>query len=191
MPQEPHVILASSSPRRRELLKLAGIPFTVRTGQVDEDYPPSLPPEEVPGFLAKKKALAAAVPGDASELILAADTIVVVAGQILGKPGDPERAKACLRLLSGRCHQVITGVCLLRGTRVETFSERTDVFFKPLSGEDIAYYVDTYHPMDKAGAYAIQEWIGLRGVEKISGDYFNVVGLPVGRLVEHLRKFSV
>lgn len=182
----PSIILASTSPRRKELLSLAGIDFEIRVAQVREDYSPRIAPAQVPEYLAKKKATAAQSLCEETDIILAADTIVLAGGIILGKPKSLEEAKRYLRILSGRSHEVITGVCLLQGNRVDSFSEHTRVFFRELLPEEIDYYVDIFRPLDKAGAYAIQEWIGIRGVERIEGDYFNVVGLPVSHLTEHL-----
>lgn len=184
------LILASSSPRRSELLTLAGISFTVRTAEVEESYPPGMDPSQVPSYLARKKAAAASRLCGASDIILAADTVVVAGERILGKPGNTEEARGFLELLSGRSHEVITGVILLQGAREVCFSETTRVFFRELSPGEIGYYVDAFRPLDKAGAYAIQEWIGVRAVERIEGDYYNVVGLPVSRVIAHLETFA-
>lgn len=186
----PDVILASTSPRRKELLTLGGVGFTVRTGHVSEDYEPGTPPVEVPEMLARRKALAVRALSGAADFILGADTIVLLEGRILGKPPDAGQAVEYLRLLSGKAHHVITGVCLIQGERIESFSVDTRVFFRELSWQDIDYYVTHYSPLDKAGAYAIQEWIGVRGVERIEGDYFNVVGLPVSEVIAHLKAFA-
>lgn len=191
MGARPAIILASTSPRRKELLSLAGLDFIVRTGQVSEDFAAGTPPTEVPELLARRKALAARRLSGSGDVILGADTIVLVDGTILGKPADSAEAAGYLRLLSGRAHQVITGVCIAQGERVECFSVTTRVYFRALSPRDIDYYIETFHPMDKAGAYAIQEWIGVRGVERIEGDYFNVVGLPVSELVARLSAFGI
>jgi len=190
MQKLPFTILASTSPRRKELLSLAGIDFEIRVAQVREDYSPRIAPAQVPEYLAQKKAAAAQSLCEETDIILAADTIVLAGGIILGKPKSLEEAKRYLGILSGRSHEVITGVCLLQGNRLDSFSEHTRVFFRELLPGEIDYYVDIFRPLDKAGAYAIQEWIGIRGVERIEGDYFNVVGLPVSRLTEHLSTFK-
>jgi septum formation protein len=190
MEELPDVILASTSPRRKELLTLGGVGFTVRTGHVSEEYEPGTPPAEVPEMLARRKALAARALSGAADIILGADTIVLVEDTILGKPADTGQAVEYLRLLSGKVHHVITGVCLVQGERIDSFSVDTRVFFRELSSQDIDYYVTHYSPLDKAGAYAIQEWIGVRGVERIEGDYFNVVGLPVSEVIARLRTFT-
>ncbi len=178
----PKLILASGSPRRKDLLKLAHIDFEVITSDVDETNPPGMPGEEVPVHLAKEKAYAVAAKHPERD-ILAADTVVLLDGDILGKPENDEDAKQMLGRLSGRMHRVVTGVCLLKGGREQSFSVTTEVYFRPLSKEQISFYVDNYHPMDKAGSYAIQEYIGIIGIEKIVGDYYNVMGLPVGDVV--------
>lgn len=183
----PRIVLASGSPRRRQLLQDAGVPFILRVPGLEEVYPREMPLEEVPAHLAAAKAEAARHPEEAAELILAADTVVLLGGELLGKPRDAEEAKAMLRRLSGRMHRVITGVCLLGAGGRTVFSEETRVYFRALGQDQIDFYVDRYAPLDKAGAYAIQEWIGLAGVERIEGDYFNVMGLPVGRVLEALR----
>lgn len=187
--EEKNIILASSSPRRKELLEKAGIAFKIRVSHADEDIPENIRAEEAPLYLAVKKADIVQKQSANSELILAADTIVLLGNKILGKPENDQYAKGILKLLSGKMHRVITGVCLLQGEKRETFSETTNVYFYPLTESQINYYVENYHPMDKAGAYAIQEWIGLTGIEKIEGDYFNVVGLPIGRVIKEIEKF--
>lgn len=188
--KDKKIILASSSPRRKELLEAAGVDFSVRTCFVEEDFPNGMPPEEVPVFLAEKKASAARKICTSGELILAADTIVLFQNKVIGKPHDEVHAAEILRSLSGNEHQVISGVCLTRGNRTKRFSEITKVFFRELSDAQIDFYIKNYQPFDKAGAYAIQEWIGLVGVERIEGDYFNVVGLPVGRVIGAIEEFE-
>ncbi len=178
----PKLILASGSPRRKDLLKLAHIDFEVITSDVDETNPPGMPGEQVPVHLAKEKARAVAAKNPHGD-ILAADTVVLLEGDILGKPESDEGAKAMLARLSGKMHRVVTGVCILKNGREQSFSVTTEVYFRPLSQEQISFYVDNYHPMDKAGSYAIQEYIGIIGIEKIVGDYYNVMGLPVGDVV--------
>lgn len=172
------IILASKSPRRRQLLQELGLEFEVVTKDVDESYPSHLQREAVAEYIAQKKAqpFAALQPG---ELVITSDTIVCVDDQVLGKPQNRDEAIDMLQLLSGRSHTVISGVCLKTATKEKVFSESTKVFFKELSLAEIEYYVDHYQPFDKAGSYGIQEWIGYIGVEKIEGDYFNVVGLPL------------
>lgn len=182
------IVLASGSPRRKMLLEAVQIPFMVHPANIDEDhYPKSLSINEIPVYLAREKAGAVAIREPENTLLLAADTIVVHRGDIIGKPGDQHEAVAMLKRLSGDRHQVISGVCLKENDREVTFSSTTAVYFKPLQEADIKYYVKTFRPLDKAGSYAIQEWIGMIGIEKIEGDYFNVVGLPIHQVVAHLR----
>lgn len=185
------IFLASNSPRRKELLSGLGIPFEVRVnGDIDESYPSDLPPEAVPLHISRKKAAAYLQTMSADELIITADTVVVASGEILGKPVDASDAHRMLRLLSGTTHQVITGVCLTTTDHQVAFSVTTDVTFKDLSDEEIHYYIDHYRPYDKAGAYGIQEWIGFIGVTGLHGSYFNVMGLPIQRIYEELRKMG-
>ena len=200
-----HLILASNSPRRRELLGGLGIEFEVRVMPgIDESYP-SMPASDVAGFIAEKKAQAYLPNLRDDELLITADTVVIVDGEILGKPVDAADAQRMLRLLSGRTHQVITSVCIATnrdarysrdsresresGDSKVSFSVSTDVTFKPLSEEEIDYYITHYRPFDKAGAYGIQEWIGYIGVTGLRGSYFNVMGLPVQRIYQELTKF--
>lgn len=180
-----NIILASHSPRRQELLKGLGLSFEVRVAQdVDETYPADLTALEVPKYIAKEKAAAYMVAPD--ELIITADTVVVVDNEILGKPHDAADARRMLRMISGRTHQVVTGVCLTTQSLQRAFSVVTEVTFKPLSDSEISFYIDHYHPFDKAGAYGIQEWIGFIGVTGLNGSYYNVMGLPVQRIFEEL-----
>jgi septum formation protein len=182
------IILASNSPRRRELLKGLDIDFDVKVlPDINESYPEGLPVEETAQYIAKEKAAAYVSLMKADELVITADTIVVVGNEILGKPHDVEDARRMLRLVSGRTHQVITGVCLTTTSRVKAFSVKTDVTFKKLSESEIDYYIEHYKPFDKAGAYGIQEWIGYIGVTNLSGSYFNVMGLPVQRIYTELQ----
>ena len=181
------VILASSSPRRRELLGLFGIPFVVRAADIDETMDPGKSPYDEVARVSRAKALA--VPRGEDDLVIAADTIVVCAGRVLGKPHSREEAAAMLTLLSGRDHQVMTGCTLLRGDRAETFTEVTDLHFRPLSQREIEKYIASGEPMDKAGAYGIQGGAALF-CKEIRGDFFSIMGLPVSLLARHLRTFA-
>ena len=182
------LILASNSPRRKELLKGLGWSFEVRVLEgVDESYPSDLPPVEVASYIACEKASAYQVGQD--ELLITADTIVVLGNEIMGKPLDAADACSMLRKLSGQTHQVITGVCLKSKDKQRAFSVTTDVTFKNLTEEEINFYVERYAPFDKAGAYGIQEWIGYIGVTGLNGSYFNVMGLPVQRIYEELSQY--
>lgn len=178
------IILASGSPRRRELLELADVPFIVQTADVDETIPEGISPEEAVQLLAVKKARA--VPAE-NQLVLAADTVVALDGKIFGKPHDREEAKAMLRTLSGNTHQVHTGVCIRKGDREEVFCETAQVTFYALTEEEISRYVDSGEPMDKAGAYGIQGK-GAVLVRRIEGDYYTIVGLPIARVIRALEK---
>lgn len=181
------VILASNSPRRKELLRNLGVEYEVRTlPDVDESYPDSLRGGDIPLYIACEKAQAYSPVLQPGELMITADTVVCIDGEVLGKPGDAEGAKEMLRRLSGRSHQVYTGVALTTTDSQRSFVSETEVRFAPLTEEEIAYYVDTFAPLDKAGAYGVQEWIGFIGVEYIRGSYFNVMGLPVQRLYREL-----
>ena len=183
------LILASNSPRRKELLAGLGVPFEVRVLQdIDEHYPESLPVNEVARYIAKEKADAYRRIVAPDELIITADTVVIVGDEILGKPVDEADAVRMLKLLSGRTHQVTTGVCLLTAEKERCFDVTTDVTFKTLTDEEIHYYVNRYRPFDKAGAYGIQEWIGYIGVTGLNGSYYNVMGLPVQRIYQELTK---
>jgi len=186
-----HIILASNSPRRKELLGGLDIPFDVRVlDGIDESYPEDLPTKEIAGYISKKKAAAYQQTIAADELIITADTIVILGQKVMGKPKDAEEAKRMLHELSGQTHQVITGVCLTTKEKQVSFSVETDVTFKKLTDEEVNYYVDHYRPFDKAGAYGIQEWIGHVGVTGMNGSYFNVMGLPVQRIYEALKAFK-
>lgn len=185
------IILASKSPRRKELLRLLGFEFTVSVKAVDESFPPDMDPVSAARFIATKKANAFIGKVNDDELVITADTIVTVDRQSLGKPSDSAEAAKMLRLLSGRKHQVITAVALLESGRdAFVFHEITDVYFKELTPGEIAYYIDHYKPYDKAGAYGIQEWIGAVAIEKISGSYTNVVGLPTTALCTALQELA-
>jgi hypothetical protein len=183
------IVLSSNSPRRKELLGELGIDFEVRVIEgIDETYPKELSVEEVPQYIAREKARVYIVGKD--EVLLTADTVVVLGNEIMGKPHDEADAMRMLRQLSGKTHQVITGVCLKTSDKQVTFADVTDVSFADLTDEEIKYYVDNFRPLDKAGAYGIQEWIGLAGVTGIKGSYFNVVGLPVHRVYAELKKLE-
>lgn len=184
------VILASNSPRRKELLAGIDVDFKVRVIQdIDESYPADLPTKNIAEYISRKKAAVYQQQMADDELIITADTIVVLGDEVMGKPHDEADASRMLHELSGQAHQVITGVTLTTTTRQQSFSVETDVTFKALSDEEIDYYVQHYKPFDKAGAYGIQEWIGHIGVTGLQGSYFNVMGLPVQRIYEALRKF--
>ena len=183
-----NIILASQSPRRKQLLEQAGYQFSVIVADVDETNPPGMPGAEVPEFLARKKA--AAIQHLAPyALIIAADTVVLLGNDILGKPTDTAHAQQMLEQLSGKMHQVVTGVCMQQGEKIVSFSVLTEVYFRTLTTEQITHYITHYHPLDKAGAYAIQEWIGMIGIEKIAGDYYNVMGLPISEVASNMKLF--
>lgn len=185
------IILASNSPRRKELLAGLNLQFEVRVLQdIDESYPHDLPTLKIAEFISKKKADAYVETMADDELVITADTVVILGDEVMGKPHDEADAKRMLGELSGRTHQVATGVTLSTKERQMSFSVVTDVTFKQLSADEIDYYIRTYHPMDKAGAYGIQEWIGYIGVTALKGSYFNVMGLPVQRIYEALKTFS-
>lgn len=181
------VILASNSPRRKELLTGLGVDYEVRTlPDVDESYPETLKGADIPLYIAKEKADAYLNMMQPGELMITADTIVWLDGKVLGKPADREDALRMLREMSGRTHEVFTGVCVTTTEWQRSFTAQTEVRFASLSEEEINYYVDQFKPMDKAGAYGVQEWIGFIGVENISGSYYNIMGLPVQRLYKEL-----
>ncbi len=182
------LILASTSPRRQFLMKEAGFQFTIQKPSDDETFPDDMDVSAVPTFLAEKKARSLAT-HLTNEIIIASDTVVILERQILNKPEHRAEAIAMLSRLSGRTHTVITGVCLLGKEKVDTFDDRTEVTFKNLSLEEIRFYVDTYKPLDKAGAYGAQDWLGMVGIEKISGSYFTVMGLPMHKVYKHLMAF--
>lgn len=183
------IILASASPRRKELLAGLDLDFEVKVIKgVSESYPESLRAEEVPQYISREKAAAYQVADD--ELLLTADTVVVVDNTILGKPHDADDARRMLRLVSGRTHQVVTGVTLTTTKAQKTFGGTTDVTFRQLTDDEINYYISHYRPFDKAGAYGIQEWIGYIGVTSIYGSYYNVMGLPVQRIYQEIMKME-
>lgn len=192
------IILASNSPRRAQLLEWAEVPFEIMVKHGNEDYPVDMPVEQVPEFLAKEKGRIVwetlhqkneSVTKYSSSLpIVAADTVVILNGTIFGKPGTRLEAIDFLTQLSGKTHKVITGVAIFYHNFIESFSETTLVTFHEIEPTEIAYYVDKYRPFDKAGGYAIQEWIGVTGIKKVDGDFYNVMGLPISRLVQSLKK---
>ena len=181
----PPIILASKSPRRQELLQLMGIDFTVVLKDVDESYPSNLSPSEIAVYIAEKK-IREFDEVIKDEIVITADTIVLLDGKILGKPENADHAFEILSDLSGKRHEVITAVSLLKNHQIKSFFEVSEVFFKPINSEQIRYYISNYHPMDKAGAYGIQEWIGLVAIDKIIGSYSNIMGLPTHRIYQEL-----
>jgi septum formation protein len=184
------IILASKSPRRQQLLKELGFDFKIKTKDVEEDFPHGLSNSEIAIFLCEKKAAAFSESEiSENEILITADTIVCRENKILNKPGDRAHAIEMLSELSGKMHEVITGVCLRSRSKSQSFFDSTNVYFRNLSQSEIAYYVDNFKPFDKAGAYGIQEWIGLTGIQKIEGSYFNVVGLPTEKLYRALMEF--
>ena len=184
------VLLASNSPRREELLRGIDIDFEIKVlPDIDETYPSNLALEEVAEFVAQKKATSYYSILKENELMITADTVVVLEGKIYGKPKDEEEAKEMLLALSGKTHRVISGVCLTSTTKQTFFSVTSDVEFSDLTNEEIEYYVERYSPLDKAGSYGVQEWIGYIGVKHISGSYYNIMGLPIQRLYRELKSF--
>lgn len=184
------IILASNSPRRKELMTMAGFCFEVKSKNVEENHPVELSQHDIPVHLATKKAQAFSQEIAHDEIVIGADTIVLLNGKIFEKPKDRAQAITMLNALSGQMHEVITGVCILSKKKQVQFSELTKVYFNPLTLAEIEYYVDAYQPYDKAGSYACQEWIGAVAIKKFEGDYFNVVGLPVNRVYQELKKFD-
>jgi septum formation protein len=183
------IILASQSPRRKQLLEWAEIDFEIRIANTDESFPPHLMPEQAAIYVAKEKAKAVQEK-DGKKTIIAADTMVVLGKEIIGKPVDRNDAIEILSKLSGSHHKVITGVVIIKGEKQISFADVTDVEFHPLTQSQVEFYVDNYKPYDKAGAYAIQEWIGAVGIKCINGDFYNVMGLPVSRVVQALKSFQ-
>lgn len=186
---DKHIILASQSPRRLELMKMAGLEFEVRTKNVEEIHPDGVTPELVPVLLAQKKAKAFLDDISHNDVVVGADTVVILNGRIYEKPLDEAHAVTMLSELSGRMHEVVTGVCIVSKEREVTFSETTRVFFNELTKPQIEYYVKHYRPFDKAGSYACQEWIGAVAINRFEGDYFNVVGLPINRVYREISQF--
>lgn len=181
------IILASQSPRRKQLLEWAEVPFEVLVKETDESYPDGLSMEDIAVHIARNKAAAVKELAGLTKPILAADTIVVLNNEVIGKPKHRDEALSILLKLAGRRHQVITGVVILSAREEIAFAETTEVEFHPLSKAQLEFYVDKYEPYDKAGAYAIQEWIGVVGIKTIKGDFYNVMGLPVSRVVRTLQ----
>ena len=184
------IVLASGSPRRKQLLEWAEVNFEVIVRDTPETYPPGMAVSDVPVHIARNKALAVQALVAPGRVVVAADTVVVLDDEIIGKPRDRDDAVAILSRLAGRQHAVITGVVLLQDGEEQAFADRTAVWFHELSRHEIEGYVDRYKPYDKAGAYAIQEWIGVVGIQKIEGDFYNVMGLPVSRVVQALKKWN-
>lgn len=188
-----NIILASQSPRRKQLLEEAGILFSVKTAHTHEDFPKGMHPVQIPAFISANKAKAVwemlTSTEKAESILLAADTIVVFENEIIGKPKDEAHALSILKKLSGKKHMVLTGVAFHTAEQQITFTEHTEVYFHELEEKQLIHYIRKYKPFDKAGAYAIQEWIGLVGIRKINGDFYNVMGLPVSRVVEVLKSF--
>lgn len=185
------IILASQSPRRKQLLEWAEVPFEVVVNEIDERFPPGLTPDEVAIYIARNKAIAVQEKRNPDEVILAADTIVVLGDNIIGKPVHREDAVSILLALSGSTHKVITGVVIRKDEQEIAFADTTEVEFHNITVSEIEFYVDKYKPYDKAGAYAIQEWIGVVGIKSINGDFYNVMGLPVSRVVQALKTLNI
>lgn len=185
-----NIILGSASPRRADLLKLAGYKFSVRSHEVDETYPKDLPPDKVAEYLAIKKAKVQEDLLGSNDLLICADSIVIQNEKILGKPQNNAEARDMLMALSSDQHRVITGVCLLSQSQMRSFSTCSKVFVEALSQIEIQHYIDHYQPFDKAGSYGIQEWIGINRIKKIEGSYTNIMGLPTAELYEEIMKFG-
>jgi septum formation protein len=184
--QNTPIVLASKSPRRQELLKLMGLDFTVQLKEVDETYPEGLKPADIAVYISEKKAKAFDTFTD--QIVITADTIVALKGEILGKPNDKSHAQEMLRKLSGSKHEVYTGVTLVKNDKIHSFYDVSEVHCKNVSDAEIDFYIDNYHPFDKAGSYGVQDWWGLVVVTKINGSYTNVMGLPTEKLYDALAK---
>ena len=185
-----HIILASKSPRRQELLHGMGVDFSIQTKEIPEDYPAEMPLDKVPEYLSLQKSLAFSddeLPAD--YLLITSDTVVICEGEILGKPKDHDDAVRMLQLLSGKTHHVVTGVTVRSATKTETFSVNSQVTFATLDADEIDYYIEHCQPFDKAGAYGIQEWIGYVGISGLEGSFYNVMGLPTRKLYQCLKGF--
>lgn len=187
--KDKKIILASKSPRRQQLLKGLDIEFEIQLREVEEEYPDHLQFEMVPEFLAQLKAAAFEESIQENDIVITADTVVLLDGLILEKPKSDGEAKEMIRQLSGKTHTVVTGVCIMSKSKKETFSDHTKVSFLELSEEEIEFYIDKYQPFDKAGSYGAQEWLGYVAIEKLEGSYFNVMGLPVHKLYNTLKTF--
>ena len=183
------LLLASSSPRRQYLMREAGFEFTVGKPDVEEDFPDTLPVDQVAKYLATKKAEYFR-PRLQNEIVVTADTVVIINNKILNKPQHRDEAIAMLEELSGKTHRVMTGVCILSKEKEQSFDDTTQVTFVTLSPEEVEFYVDQYKPYDKAGAYGAQDWIGMVAIDKITGSYFNVMGLPIHRVYQHLKNWN-
>ena len=185
------LILASQSPRRRQLLSDCGLEYELAERyEVEEVFPATMDADEVPVYLSRLKSEGYPAELTENDILLTADTVVIIDNEILGKPADEAEARAMLRKLSGRAHRVTTGVTLRSKSRTESFAAQSDVYFRELTDEEIGYYVERYRPMDKAGSYGIQEWIGYVGIERIDGSFYNVMGLPVQRVYAALAEFA-
>ncbi|MEY4135068.1 MAG: Maf family nucleotide pyrophosphatase [Saprospiraceae bacterium] len=189
LPLNRKIILASQSPRRSHLLREAGLSFEIRPTDIPEDFPEDMDVDQVAPYLARKKAEAARPWIQSDEIVLASDSVVILEGRIFNKPQDDAEAFAMLRALSGKMHRVITGVCLISKTQEMDFSGEAKVFFEPMDDAEIDFYVSTYRPFDKAGAYAVQEWIGLCKISRIEGTYSNIMGLPMDLVYKALKTF--
>lgn len=185
----PSVYLASKSPRRQDILRAAGIPFELLAVDVEETFPDDMPVEEVPEYLARKKAEAAILLTHDDHVVLTADSIVILDNVIFGKPADQEEAMKMLRLLSGRHHLVITGVFIGNRKKAISFSSYTSVWMEPMTDEEIAFYISHYQPFDKAGSYGIQDWLGWTKISRIEGSYANVMGLPIDQIYKELKEW--
>jgi septum formation protein len=185
------IILASKSPRRQELIKGLELKYKVFTYEVDESFDPVLKRNEIPEYLAKKKALAYEQIINQDEVLITADTVVWVNDKVLNKPENESEALEMLQTICGNKHEVYTGVCIRTNNQIHVFSEKTEVFCNAMNTEDLLYYIRNYHPFDKAGSYGIQDWFGYSAVEKINGCFYNVMGLPVNRLKKELRKMAL
>lgn len=185
-----HLILGTKSPRRQELIQGLGLPYEVRTLDTDESYPESLKPQQIASFLAEIKAKALLDTLKPNELLITSDTVVITQDHVLGKPANKEAAKKMIATLSGKSHQVITGVHLATLEQSYTFDVTTEVTFLPLESWEIDYYVEKFNPLDKAGSYGIQEWIGYIGIEKMHGSYYNVMGLPTAELWKVMKELG-
>ncbi len=184
------LLLASGSPRRKDILKQAGFTFEVKTKDIEEVYPSDIALETVPEYLARLKASAFETESK-EQLILTSDTVVILENQILGKPRDADHAFEMLKSMSGKAHEVVSGVCIKYDNEIISFSDFSKVYFKQFTDDEVRFYIQHYKPFDKAGAYGIQEWIGMIGIEKIEGSFYNVMGLPIHLVYKELMKFSI